>query len=655
MPSHLPLHSNSYILVVDDSQVNVKLLLTLLKHYGYHNSHGINDPRQIEHLLEDTLPDLILLDINMQHLSGHDVLRWLKARWAEQAPPVIVLTARTDRDTRLHALDLGARDFLTKPFDQQEVMQRIRNTLELHFLLKERNNRATLLQNLVEERTTAIQRLSLEDPVTQLPNRRALLAQLNDLLQERQPALLYFIALEGMGEVARLYGHAISETLSLHLRDRLLERFAEQGTLGVWNSSKWLLFSHQPLEAGSVRKQAQAIQRCIAQPFVIDQIQVRLDARIGISHTDMPHQSAEHLQRLAALALPDTLSTWRLYQPSIEDALLKRTRLHEALRIAIDKQELFLVYQPKIELHSGQIIGAEALLRWVHPELGFISPVDFIPMAEASGDILRIGDWVIDHTIRQLEEWLAARQVAADFHMAVNVSVQQLTQPDFARKLLKRLLDSRLPVGALEVEITESGLMKNVDLAREQLKLLSRNFVSVAIDDFGTGHSSLAYLKTLPVSVLKIDRTFISNMDSNPQDQRLVETVIDLARNFGCITVAEGVEKPEQAHMLKDMGCEVAQGYWYSPPLKAEQFVTLCAEWGRKTGQGEGVMLESTLPPHHLEARHAAAIAAELLTAQMDRLQGSGLPEGQQADREGRRTHTSAQNAKPYTKKTDRP
>lgn len=657
MPSPLPLHSNAYILVVDDSQVNVKLLLVLLQHYGYHNSHGINDPRQIERLLEDALPDLILLDIHMQHLSGHDVLRWLKARWAEQAPPVIVLTALTDRNTRMHALDLGARDVITKPFDQQEVMQRIRNTLEFHFLLKERNNRAALLQSLVEERTIAIQRLSLEDPVTQLPNRRALLAQLNSLLQKRQPALLYFIALEDMGEVARLYGHAISETISLHLSDRLLERFAEQGTLGVWSSSKWLLISHQPLEAGSVRKQAQAIQHCIAQPFVIDQIQVRLDARIGISHTDMPHQSAEHLQRLAALALPDTLSAWRLYQPSIEDALLKQSRLHEALRVAIDKQELFLVYQPKIELRSGQIIGAEALLRWVHPELGFIPPVDFIPIAEASGDILRIGDWMIDHAVRQLEKWLAARQVAADFHMAVNVSVQQLTQADFARKLLKRLLDSRLPTGALGVEVTESGLMKNVDLARKQLKLLSRHRVSVAIDDFGTGHSSLAYLKTLPVSVLKIDRTFISSMDSNPQDQCLVETVIDMARNFGCITVAEGVEKPEQAQMLKDMGCEMAQGYWYSPPLKAEQFVAFCAERERKAGQGGGVMLASTLP-HHLEAHHAAAaaaIAAELLTAQMDRLQGSGLPEGQQADREGRRTHTSAQNAKPYTKKTDRP
>ena len=578
MPISTKAYSDARILVVDDSPTNVKLLLTLLDHHGYKHTTGISDPRWIAPLVEEQMPDLILLDICMPHLSGHDVLRWLRERWAEQRPPVIVLTAHVDRETRMQALDLGARDFLTKPFDQQEVMQRIRNALEVHFLLKERNDRAILLQNLVEERTAAIQRLSLEDPVTALPNRRALLGQINALLQEEQPAVLYFLALEGVDDIARLHGFAVSEALSLHLRDRLRERFAEQATVGIWNSTEWVMISRQPLAAGAQSAQAREIIECIAQPFAIEQVQVRLGARIGISHSEMPHQSAEHLLRLAALAIPEASSGWRLYQSSIEDELQKRTRLREALRTALDNDEFFLVYQPKIELHSGRIIGAEALLRWVHPELGFISPAEFIPLAEASGDILPIGDWVIDRAIRQMEAWLASDGLPADFHLAVNVAPLQLTQPGFASGLLARLLRSRLPVGSLEIEITESGLMQNVDMARQQLRLLATHRVSIAIDDFGTGYSSLAYLKTLPVSVLKIDRTFVSGMDSNPQDRRLAEAVIDMARNFGCITVAEGVESPQQAQMLRSMGCELAQGYWYSPPLKADQFLDFCTE-----------------------------------------------------------------------------
>ncbi len=222
------------------------------------------------------------------------------------------------------------------------------------------------------------------------------------------------------------------------------------------------------------------------------------------------------------------------------------------------------------------MIGAEALLRWQHPQLGTVSPAEFIPLAESSGDILRIGEWVIDSAIQQLEQWFDADLLPGDFSLAVNVAPLQLTQSDFARNLLARLELSSLPQGALEIEITESGLMRNVDLAREQLQQLARAHVPVAIDDFGTGHSSLANLKTLPVSVLKIDRAFVSGMHSDPQDLRLVETVIDMARNFRCHTVAEGVERREQADLLLALGCQIAQGYLYSPPLKAERFLDYC-------------------------------------------------------------------------------
>ncbi len=576
----MPAMPNGYrdarILVLDDNPINVELLLDLLDEHGYTHAHGLCDPRQLAGQLEQELPELLLLDIRMPHLSGLQVLDQLRARWGEQAPPVIVLSAQTDRETRLEALARGARDFVGKPFDQQEVLQRIHNTLEVHRLLRERSDQALLLRHLVDERTAEIQRLSFQDPITALPNRPALLASLERAAADGQPLTLCYLALDGLDEIARLHGARSSETLARHLRDRLRQQLGSSAGIAVWSSHQWGI--HQPLlDASELARRCRQILDCASSAFSFEHLLIRLGARLGVSHSTMPHDDAEHLVRLAALALAEERGQWRLYQPSLEAELQQRTRYRQALHEALEREQLFLVYQPKIDLRSGRVCGAEALLRWVHPELGFVSPAEFIPLAEASGDILPIGDWVIERAIRQLEAWRDAGQVDDDFSLAINVAALQLMQDDFAERLLERLAASRLPLGALEIEVTESGLMQDIVLARRQLQRLAEHGLSIAIDDFGTGHSSLAYLKTLPVSVLKIDRAFVSNMHSDLQDQRLAETVIDMAGHFGCSTVAEGVEKEEQAQMLRDMGCQLAQGYWYAPPLKVEQFVEFCA------------------------------------------------------------------------------
>ena len=576
----MPAMPNGYrdarILVLDDNPINVELLLDLLDEHGYTHAHGLCDPRQLAGQLEQELPELLLLDIRMPHLSGLQVLDQLRARWGEQAPPVIVLSAQTDRETRLEALARGARDFVGKPFDQQEVLQRIHNTLEVHRLLRERSDQALLLRHLVDERTAEIQRLSFQDPVTALSNRPALLASLERAAACGEPLTLCYLALDGLDEIARLHGARSSETLARHLRDRLRQQLGSSAGIAVWSSHEWVI--HQPLlDEAELARRCRLILDCAGSAFSFEHLLIRLGARLGVSHSAMSHDDAEHLVRLAALALAEERGQWRLYQPSLEAELQQRTRYRQALHEALEREQLFLVYQPKIDLRSGRVCGAEALLRWVHPELGFVSPAEFIPLAEASGDILPIGDWVIERAIHQLEAWREAGQVSADFSLAVNVAALQLMQDDFAERLLERLQASRLPPGALEIEVTESGLMQDIDLARRQLQRLAEHGLSIAIDDFGTGHSSLAYLKTLPVSVLKIDRAFVSNMDTNLQDQHLAETVIDMAGHFGCSTVAEGVEKEEQAQMLGDMGCQLAQGYWYAPPLKVEQFVEFCA------------------------------------------------------------------------------
>ncbi len=574
MPDIALTYTDADILVLDDNPVNVELLLSMLEDHGYHRLRGETDPRRLDTLLQARMPDLLLLDIRMPYLDGHQVLERLKTRWGTLAPPVIVLSAQTDADTRLKALGLGARDFLPKPFDQFEVLQRIHNTLELHFLLRQRSSRAELLEELVEQRTAELHRLSLTDPITERPNRRGLMERLQHRVRQQAGAVVYFIALEGMDDIARLHGYGVAEALSRALGERLQQQLGDELRVsGVWGSNEWLLLDLVDPAQVTIDPRATELVALVSRTFEVEQLLLHLGARVGVSHTGFPHQSAEHLIRLASMALPAENNHWQCYQPELEQRLLLQNRYRQALSLAIDNNELFLVYQPKVDLGSGRVVGAEALLRWSNPELGFVSPVDFIPVAEASGEILRMGDWVIDTAIAQLEQWLEREQVTPGFKVAVNVAALQLMQPGFADKLVTRLQQSRLPRGALEVEVTESGLMQNVELGLSQLSLLAEQGVDIAIDDFGTGYSSLSYLKSLPVSVLKIDRAFVKEMDTDSQDRRLAETVINMARNLGCVTVAEGLERLEHIELLRAMGCMMVQGYWYSPPLKPDVFI----------------------------------------------------------------------------------
>lgn len=574
-------HRAARILVIDDKPVNVELLLDMLDDAGYENLQGLTDPRQVEPALETGLPDLLLLDIRMPHIDGHQILARLRERWGEQAPPVIVLSAQTDRATRLQALALGACDFISKPFDQHEVLQRLHNTLNAHFLLRERSNQALHLQHLVEERTVQMQRLALEDPLTGLPNRRALLELIEQQRQTAPPFTLCYLTFEGLSEISRLHGQATCERLLLSLRECLLEHLAPGAPLGVWEYSAWVLCLPGLPNAAHLEhllEHLKASLRC-------DGRNPLLDLRLGVSHSQMPHDSAEHLLRMAALAVAEEHNRWQLYQPAREAILQRRSQYHRALREGVE-QQLFVVYQPKIELASGRVIGAEALLRWNHPQWGLIPPGEFIPLAETGGEILGIGDWVIEQTIHQLEQWLGSAALPRDFRLAVNVASLQLMQPDFAPRLLERLKHSALPCGALEIEITESGLMRDIDLARRQLRLLTDAGLSIAVDDFGTGYSSLAYLKTLPVSVLKIDRAFVHDMDNNMQDLRLAETVVQMAKSLGLGTVAEGVERARHVTLLQDMGCQMGQGFWYSAPLQAEDFIAFC----RRQNAGSNIL-----------------------------------------------------------------
>ena len=563
------------ILIVDDNLVNVELLENLLEDAGYDQLEGISNPFHAETRIQQNCPDLVLLDIRMPGMTGFELMQRMQESLGEAMPAVIFLTAQIDDQTRYQALSLGAQDFITKPFDQTEVLQRMNNVLQQRLLLRERSEKADLMEQLVAQRTAELHRQAREEPVTGLPNRRALVEILERQIQHSSPVGVLFLALEGFESCARLHGYAVADRLAQALATRLREG-ARPGSriTGVWNSHEWLLLMPQwptQVEAETCLDEVLALFR---EPFQVDGLRLRLGVRIGVS-TSETSSDAEQLIRMSALALPEVAGHWQCYDTQLEQRLLQRQVMQDELSEALKYDEFQLVFQPKVDLNTGLLSGAEALLRWHNKRLGAVSPVEFIPLAEAGGEIVEIGDWVLQEALHRVQDWYQSARVDETFTLAFNVSSVQLMQPDFAENLVHRIAGLQLPAAMVEVEVTESGLLENVELARAQLKTLADAGVGIAIDDFGTGYSSLSYLKSLPVSVLKIDRAFIRELHLSKQDQRLAETVIDMARHFECKTVAEGVDQVEQLDMLRQMGCDQVQGFLLSPPLKEAAFLRL--------------------------------------------------------------------------------
>lgn len=567
--------TDKHLLVVDDHAANVQLMLDLLEDHGFSDIHSLEDPRDVLGYCQAQRPDLLLLDIRMPHLDGYQVIEGLREHFGPRVPPIIVLTAQIDDQTRRRALELGVRDFLTKPFKHDEVLQRIENALEVEDRFEQRDDEAIKLERMVEARTRALQRQSRTDPVTQLLNRRGLSETLETIAESGDRIGILFIALHGLDAVAALHGHMSAERLFERLARALETRLAVDDRLGRWGGSELMLIAPTDDPMTLESKAAQLHSAC-EDDIAVGDLLLPVALRIGIS-TAARGFDPERLVQMAALSTPPLGSerSSRHHDASIEYAERERLALQQALKGAHARGEMHLAFQPKIALNGERITGAEALLRWHHPELGPVSPGVFIPLAEASGDILDIGDWVIDMAITQAKRWQTAPWAPEGFDLAINVATRQLSRPDFAQRLLDRLDAASLGYDRISIEITESGLMEDLQHARTQLDMLADHGVRVAIDDFGTGQSSLAYLRALRFSTLKIDRSFVMELPENETDRHLAGTITRLAHGLGCQVVAEGIEHGEQADYLHTIGCETGQGFYYARPMTAEALV----EW----------------------------------------------------------------------------
>jgi EAL domain-containing protein (putative c-di-GMP-specific phosphodiesterase class I) len=325
---------------------------------------------------------------------------------------------------------------------------------------------------------------------------------------------------------------------------------------------------------------AEKVLAVINQPYLLDGHQLHSSASIGISLFCGAKLTGEELLKFADTAMyeakHDGRDTLCFFDPDMQTLLETRVSLETYLRNALMEKQLHLYYQLQVD-SKHRVLGAEVLLRWLHPQLGFISPADFIPIAEETGLILPIGDWVMRSACQQLKDW-EDNPLTQDLQLAVNVSARQFSQPGFVKKICKILVDTGANAKLLKLELTESLVMHNVAETIEKMHTLKLLGIQFSMDDFGTGYSSLSYLKKLPLYQLKIDQSFVRDLITDQNDAAIIQTIIGMAHNLGLNVIAEGVETEDQRVCLEHHGCLAYQGYLYSKPIPLVEFESLLSD-----------------------------------------------------------------------------
>ena len=427
--------------------------------------------------------------------------------------------------------------------------------------------------SLQKESEQQIRKLAYYDALTGLPNRTLLRDRAEQLLawaeREHQLVALLFIDLDHFKTINDSLGHGVGDRLLATMAQRLGGCLREEDTVGRLGGDEFLVLARCD-DANGAGHIGQKLLQAVAQPLELDGHQLLLTPSVGVALYPQDGTSFDELLKHADTAMYRAKEQGRnlchFYAPEMNDDAMARLQLEQELRLAIERQQFSLHFQPQLCLRSNRIIGVEALLRWHHPVLGQIPPGQFIAVAEQTGQIINIGHWVLASALQQLADW---RDQGLELTMAVNLSARQLSCPSFPQLVEALLARHQLAAASLELELTESQLVENVHSSREQLVRLRALGVAIAIDDFGTGYSSLAYLKTFPVAKLKIDQTFIHDLLTDNDDLAIASATIDLGHALGLKVIAEGVEAEAQAQRLAELGCDQIQGYWLSRPLPA--------------------------------------------------------------------------------------
>jgi len=589
---------NYKILIVDDNPNNLKVLSITLDVYDWEILVAVDGEGAIE-LAKYTKPDLIFLDVMMPIMDGFSACQILKSDPETSEIPIIFMTSLSDTLDKVKGFELGAVDYITKPFDRDEVVARAKTHLQLRFLamqvkeknlqletftheleeqVKSRTNELSstladlqITQNQLLEREQRLAYAAFHDSLTDLPNRAWLKQRLEYLTNQNHLYAVLFIDLDRFKVINDSLGHLVGDELLKQATQRLRKVMPIRATVSRFGGDEFVILFEEIKDIYEAVSLADLIQIELELPFDLDNYQLFVGASIGITISDDSYQKPEDILRDADIAMYQAKHKGRggyeIFNPHIRDQAIARLELENALRRAVEQEELSMYYQPIFCLKSNQIRGFESLIRWIHPSGKQIPPSKFIPIAEEIGLINTLGWWILRQSLQQMQNWY---QQFRDRRLWINVNISpiQLKQVDFAQGVKQILDDYELPSSCLKLEITESCLLESTDIEITALDQFKKLGIKLCIDDFGTGYSSLSRLHELPIHTLKIDQAFIKELEVNTQNS-IVTTIINLAHGLNMEVVAEGIETEEQRQILRSLGCGFGQGYLISMPLNA--------------------------------------------------------------------------------------
>lgn len=559
------------VMMVDDEATTIDVLQTFLETEGYKRFITTSESIHAMDLIVSENPDVLLLDLHMPQVTGFDILARLRGDQRYRHIPVIVLTSATDSETKLKALQLGATDFLGKPVDPSELALRLRNTLA-----------AKAYQD----------RLTYYDTLTGLSNRRLFLDRLVWSLRcakrDGTCGAVLHVDLDHFQKINDTLGHEIGDSLLIAVSNRLLKSLPPVANGGaesqvvlsrVGGDEFNILLPEMPRIENAV-EMARSLLQALKEPFKVNDSEVFISGSIGVAVYPNDGDICDTLLKHAGIAMNQAKQrgrdTYEFYSANMNARALERLSVENQLRRALERDELFAVYQPKVDLKNGHVLGAEVLLRWHHPERGTISPVEFIPLAEEIGLIVPFGQWILRAACNQNKTWQLAG--LTKIRVAVNVSARQFRDGQFIKTLVNSLEISKLDPQYLTLELTENTIMGNAQENLDVLHQIKEMGIKLSVDDFGTGYSSLSYLTQLPLDELKIDRSFIKGIQSETDDAPIVTAIVAMARSLNLRVVMEGVETQCQLQFSRDRGCDEYQGFLFSEPVPSGEFAILLAQ-----------------------------------------------------------------------------